>query len=114
MDAFRLRYHVVVEGARPDAVAAYFDLVAESRASVLTLVAWNRFGAQLFAVRQRGMHVERVGPVLPGFPASPERILADFQRLHFLGAAVTAPDGTRVVDACGTRTRFARVSEDPP
>jgi len=114
MGAFRLRYHVAVASAPPAVIQTHFDLVAESRRSVLTLVAWNRFGAQLFALRQEGVQVERVGPVLPGFPVSPERILADFQRLRFRGTSAAAPDGTRIVSACGTETRFAQIAGDPP
>jgi hypothetical protein len=91
-----------------------FELVAELRGERLTLVAWNRFGAELFALQQNGLAVERVGRALPGFAVPPERVLADFERMRFLGEARADGDGGQLVEACGGQTRFLRLDGDAP
>jgi hypothetical protein len=91
-----------------------FELVAELRDARLTLVAWNRFGAELFAVRQQGVAVERVGRPLPGFAVPPERVLGDFQRMRFLGESRGDGQGAQLVEACGGQTRFLRLDGRAP
>jgi hypothetical protein len=91
-----------------------FELVAELRDERLTLVAWNRFGAELFALRQHGIEVEPVGRPLPGFAVPAERVLADFHRMRFRGEARSDSDGGRRIASCGGETRFLRLDGRGP
>jgi len=110
-EKFWARYGVRV---RVGEVDERFTLVAERSDAGLALVAWNPFGAELFALVQEGSEVVQRGAVLPGFPVPPRNVLGDLHRLRFLGEGGQADDGGAEVHSCGATTTFTLVEERPP
>ncbi len=120
--AFRARYHVHVHEAEVD---ERFTLIAEHRGDSLVVVALNRFGAELFALRQQREEVEQVGIPLPGFRVPPLNVLRDLHRIRFLDAGTRShaqepglgpahPLEQRPsarVESCGVESQFALVEE---
>jgi hypothetical protein len=107
---FWVRYEVRV---RRGDIDQRFSLVAEKTELGLAVIAFNRFGAEIFSLLQVGTEIRLGGPVLQSFAPPPENVLGDLHRLRFTDDAEIRADGRAIVYSCGTRTIFVRIEERP-
>jgi len=107
-ESFTARYGVRV---RYRGVDEPFSLLVELKDDELVLVAFNPFGAEIFALVQRGTDTIPKGALLPGFPVPPQNVLGDLHRLRFRKDTELRQDGVAEVRSCGATTSFNLVEE---
>ncbi len=66
------------------------ELVTETRAGGLTVIALTSFGNKAFTIRQRGDDVEIVSHMGRALPVAPYNVLRDLVRVHFLSSVFDA------------------------
>jgi hypothetical protein len=111
---FQARYRVRAQARKID---EHFTLITEFNGSRLILIAFNHFGAELFALTQQDLTLERESAVLPIFPIPPENLLHDLHRLRFLPSSPSTPSNpalptqTTTIHSCKSTTTFVLISE---